>query len=234
MARRYYFLLTALPELPELGEAPPMMLEEFRELVRQEPAALRLVEAVLLEQDLVAREAALAGERERPEPVVLTAGQASGEEPLPPFLAAVPAPTRRIGVDAMWEAYYRYVHGLGLAEPSAFVRQWVGFEVALRNALASARASALELDPHDYLVAEDLADRDAPVQEVVAAWSAAPEPLSALRVLDQRRWEWMERAERYFSFAVDELAAYARKLVLIARWQTLSRQPNETQTTEVT
>ncbi len=108
MARRYYFLLSSLPRLPELGEAPPMALQAFYGLVAQAPATLAMIEAVLLEQDLLSREAALAGELERPEPVVLTAEQVSGTEPLPEFLTAESPRPRRIAADATWEAYYRY------------------------------------------------------------------------------------------------------------------------------
>jgi len=233
MARRYYFLLTALPTLPELGEAPPLSVQDFHQLLSQDPSVAALIEAVLLEQDLLSREAALAGEIERPAPVVLTAGQVRGEEPLPELLAAAPERPRRIGADAMWEAYYRYVHGLASRQGCAFAGEWVRFEVALRNALATARAAALELDPQEYLIAEDLAEADAPVDEIVSAWSAAPDPLSALRALDQRRWRWIDEKSRYFSFALDELAAYARKLVLIARWHALSREQAQTQASEV-
>jgi hypothetical protein len=52
-------------------------------------------------------------------------------------------------------------------------------------------------------------------------------------VLDQRRWRWIDENSRYFSFALDELAAYARKLVLIARWHALSREPAQAQASEL-
>lgn len=234
MTRSYYFLLTSLPTLPELGEAPPMALRAFYDRVGEEPSAAPLIGAVLMEQDLVLREAALAGEIGRPEPVVLTAGQVAAEQPLPELLRGEPDERRRIAADLTWEAYYRYVHRLATAERCRFARRWVGFEVALRNALAAARAARLELDPHGYLVAEELADEDAPVAEIVSAWSAAAEPLSALRVLDERRFAWLDENARYFSFALDELAAYARGLVLINRWHVLMRRDVRSQATEAT
>ncbi len=224
MARRYYFLLSALPRLPELGEAPAMPLQVFHALVAQEASALGLVEAVLLEQDLLWREAALAGEVERPEPVVLSAEQVAGEAPLPEFLTGGPDRPRRIAADATWEAYYRYAHGLARRKGCPFVKRWAGFEVALRNALAAVRAKALDLDAEEYLLAREIADEEAPVGEIVSAWSEAPDPLSALRTLDEHRWTWIERESRYFTFALDELTAYARKLVLLTRWHALARQ----------
>ena len=224
MSRRYYFVLTSLPALPELGESPPLGLLDFRALAGHAPTALPLIDALLLEQDLLSREAALAGEIERAQPVVLTAEQAAGTEPLPGFLTAEAPQARRIPADVMWEAYYRFVHRLAGAKRCAFARRWVGFEVALRNALAAARARALDLDAEQYVLAAELADGDGAAEEVVSAWSAAEDPLAALRVLDQRRWAWMEENSRYFSFALDELAAYARKLVSITRWRVLARE----------
>lgn len=225
MSRRHYFLLASLPPLPELGEVAPVALRDFRELVGQVPSALPVIEASLLEQDLLRREAALAGEIEPAEPLVLTAGQVGGTEPLPEFLAGEPDRPRRVAADAMWEAYYRYAHRLARAQRCDFLRRWVEFEVALRNALAAARARALDLDEREYLLAEEIADADAPVEEIVSAWSAAEDPLSAMRALDQHRWAWLAEHARYFSFELDELAAYARRLVLITRWHVLTREP---------
>jgi hypothetical protein len=221
MSERYYFLLTALPALPELGEVPPLGLGAFRALVEPSPSALAPVEAVLLEQDLLGRESVLAGETPLSEPVVLTTAQVAGEEPLPEFLTAAPERAPKIPADATWASYWRHVHAVGVRRSCEFLRRWAGFEVGLRNALALARAAALNLEPQEYLVAEDLADPDAPVGEVVSAWSAAADPLSALRVLDERRWQWVEDCARYYSFALDELTAYARRLVLVHRWHVL-------------
>jgi len=227
MSGRYYFLLTSLPNLPDLGLAPAMDLAALRERVAPEPAAAPLIDAICLEGDLVLREAAQAGEIERPAPVVLTAGQADGTEPLPDALAAdEPDPPRRIPADRTWEAYWRYAARAADAARCEFARQWVGFEVALRNALATARARTLGLDSHDYLVAEDLAAEPAP-DEIVAAASAAADPLSALRALDEGRWRWVEDNEGYYSFAIDELAAYARKLALATRWHLIGRQQRQ-------
>lgn len=224
MARRYYFLLTSLPALPALGEAPPLALEDFRELAADDPAAAGLVDALLLDHDLTLREAAMAGEIEAPAPVVLSAEQARGEAPLPEFIPAELPEARRIPADAVWEAYYRYVHRLAGRCRCDLARRWVGFEVALRNGLVVARAAALKLDAHEYLVAEDLAAGEARVDDLVAAFSDAPNPLAGLRALDQGRWEWTCEHARHFSFAVDELAAYARKLILVARWHLLTRE----------
>ena len=224
MAGRYYFLLSALPPLPPLGEAPPLELARFRALAAEEGSATDLIDALLLDYDLLLREAAGAGEVAEVEPVVLTADQARGEAPLELAPPAAPSVPQRIPADAVWAAYYRHVARLAEARRCAFARRWVGFEVALRNAIAAARAEALDLDPQGYLVAPDLADIDAAVGALVSAWSAAPDPLAGLRRLDEGRWRWTEENSRHFSFALDELAAYTRRLILVTRWHALRRE----------
>ena len=227
MGGRFYFLLTSLPALPTLGEAPPMELGVFRELVRAEPAAATIVDALLLEHDLLLREGVLAGEVSEPEAVVLSAEEVRGEAPLPEYLSFQPARAPRIGADAVWEGYYRYVDALGLRRRCDFLRRWVGFEVALRNAVARVRAEALELDPAGYLLAEDLAREESAAGEAAEDVASAADPLGALRAMDVARWQWLEDASGYFSFAIDELAAYARRLVLLTRWHVIARQGEE-------
>jgi len=227
MSARYYFLLTSLPALPEMGEPAPLSLAELRAAAVDEPSAIGLVDAVLLASDLMAREAALAGKREEFTPAVLTRGQIAGEEPLPPELQVQPERKPRIAADTTWEAYFRYVLRQGRACGCRFLTAWVGFEAALRNAIVTHRAKTLGLDAVEYFVAPDLADPEANVEDLVAAWSAAGDPLAALRALDEGRWRWVTENEQYFSFAIDELAGYARKLVLITRWDLLSERRAE-------
>ncbi len=229
MSNRYFFILTALPTLPDLGEAPPMDLREFRQLTCEEAQAAAMVDAVLLEQDLLSREAVLAGEIEQADGVVLTNEQVAGDEPLPEFLTGPADRQHRVAADAMWEAYYRYVRRSAAKYNSPFLREWTGFEVTLRNALAEERANKLGLDVHDYLIADDLVDETESMTEAVSAWAEAPDPLSALKVLDQRRRQWLEEHSRYFTFAVDELLAYARELVLVNRWHVLEQKMSNDQ-----
>jgi len=225
MGRSFHFLLTFLPSLPELGGRPGVTPAELRELTRGDGAAARVVDAVLLEADVLARESALAGETDSPEGVVLTNEQVRGEAPLPDFLDVDPE-NRRVPVDAVWEAYYRHVARIAGRAPSGFLRGWVGFDVALRNSIAAERARTLELEPADYLVAEDIADDETDVTDIVTAWAAAADPLRALQVLDEARFAWAAERGEYFSFALDEVAAYAARLLLSARWDRLMNEQN--------
>jgi hypothetical protein len=95
----------------------------------------------------------------------------------------------------------------------------VEFEVAVRNALAAARARRLGLEESDYQVAADLAHSDEDLSPVLGEWEAAPTPLAGLRVVIRARWSWLDRHDAWFSFSVDELLAYAARVMLLEQWR---------------
>ena len=219
MAPRHYYLVAALPAIGELGALPPWTAVELLGHVADSGGAAEVVAALLLGDDLLQRDALLAGEIGETRTAVLTREQAAGEAPLPDFLVAgeESEPVRHAG-DGVWSAWFRHAAEVGRRRGSRFLQAWVGHEVALRNALAAARAKALGLDPADYLVAADLADAGLDFAEVIAEWTTAPDPLAGQRVLDQARWSWLKEHDAWFSFGGDELAVYAAKLMLIDRW----------------
>ena len=226
MAGRMYYLVSSLPSLGDLGSVPPLALGALREHAAETAGARDLVEAVLVGDDLLQRDAALAGEIETPEPSVLTVEQARGEQPLPAHLAAEADPAARsVGGDAVWAAYFRHAAAVARRRGSRFLADWVGSEVALRTALTTARAKALGLDPAGYLVAAELADPGTDFSELVTNWAAAANPLEGLRVLDRGRWQWLAEHEAWFSFTDDELAVYAARLVLLTRWHRMTAGP---------
>lgn len=220
MAAPHYFRLAALPVLDPPPAAPPMTL---RELYLDVPAGRpqRLVRAVLLADDLLQREAVRSGEVERSDPAVLTDDQVRGEAPLPAELELTfdPPGAPAFPMDVLWTAYYRFAAALADAERSRFLAEWVGWEVALRNVLAVARARALGVEPGRYTVAWDLQQYEGEAEAAQEAWSAAPDPLTGLRTLMTAQWRWIDQREPWFTFDDDEFAAYAAKLVLLYRWQ---------------
>lgn len=231
MSGANFYLLSSLPTLGRLGEAPPLSESELLQRLDGSPKPRRLVETLFLGDDLLQREAYLAGEMEESSPAVLTAGQARNDEPLPEYLEIGEQPEQhgRATTDALWERYFRHADGVARKAGSRFLAAWVGFEVALRNALAVERARALELEPQQYMVARDLADETVDLDEAISQWSSAEHPLAALRALDQARWAWLLEAEPYYSFADDEVAAYAAKLMLLHRWHRLSADEDRSQ-----
>jgi len=216
-----YYLLASLPGLVDLSSPPPLACRDLLEHLPSSAAPRMLVETLFLSDDLLQRDALLAGEIERAEPAVLTAAQAADEEPLPDYLAGGADAPRRIAADAVWEAYFRRAADIAGRLGSAFLAGWTVHEVALRNAVAAARARALGLEASDYLVAVDIsADDD--LSAVAAEWAAATSPLVGLRTLDTARWRWIAEHEAWFSFGDDELAAYAARLMLLVRRQRLT------------
>jgi hypothetical protein len=223
MASGNYYRISALPSLGDLGSVPPLALADLREHVADAARPRALVDAALLFDDLVQREAFLAGETQEVSPAVLTPGQVRNDEPLPEPLAGEGADAPpRIAADAVWMAYFRHAAGVARRQGSGFLAAWVAHEVALRNALAAARATALGLEPAPYLVMPDLGPGVDDFAVLVSEWAAAPDPLAGLRLLDRARWDWLTENERWFSFADEELAAYAVKLTLLVRWHRLS------------
>lgn len=216
-----HFTITTLPTLGELGTAPPMGLADLIEHVEEDKRWRELVETVVLLDDLFQRESYLAGETDEVEPAVLSVQQAQGEAPLPDWLFPQIDEERptALETDILWENYFRYAHRLGRAKGSSFLVRWVEFEVALRNALASARARRLGLDEAAYLVTPDLAAVGEDLSGVLSEWETATTPLVGLRVVLRGRWAWIDRNDAWFSFSVDELLAYAARVMLMQQWR---------------
>ena len=137
---------------------------------------------LLLSADLLQRESFLAGEIKEVDPIYLTAEQVRNDAPLPLFLVPEPDDQEASGrqsVDSVWGAYYRET--LRVARSGSFLSLWVAYEVALRNALAEARAKALDLDPGGWLVAPGLAADAIDFSNLINEWSSAPTPGSESR-----------------------------------------------------
>ena len=216
---RYYYL-SALPALGGLGSAAPMGPSPLLEHVGEETSRGELVGTVFLLGDLLEREAFLAGEIEQVEPVVLTVRQARNEAPLPDFLAPrVEGDADSPVADRLWEAYFRHAAEVGRTLGSTLLVQWVGFEAALRNALAEARAKRLGIEGTGYLVANDLAESSEDFSAVLSEWASAETPLAGLRVVIRARWDWLSLHDAWFSFSDDELVAYAVRLMLLEQWR---------------
>lgn len=226
--RRHNYLLSALPGLEELGSPAPLSKADLLEQVYETHGPFKSVEILCLADDLMQREALLAGElsADEVEMAVLQTSQAEEGGDLPEFLLPEGGQENednaRKAVDALWERYFHQAAQVARQTGSAFLKAWIGFEVGLRNALVTMRAQRLDLDPTGYLVAPDLADRDLDCSALLTSWSSAPDPLAALQILDKARWEWLTEHGRWFSFRSDEIEAYAAKLILLLRWRRLT------------
>jgi Protein of unknown function (DUF2764) len=225
-----HYILTALPALGDWGSIPPVTPARMLDYMNDN-SLKTLLEAVFLSDDLLQHQAFLTGEMTKPSPVVLTESQVRNEQPVPEYLIRQESErSAKIPADALWAGYYRYADYMANNFKCRFLVDWLAYEVALRNALASARARALNLTPEDYLVVTELADREIDFTALLNEWTAALTPLEGLKILDHARWHWLQENDGWFTFQRDELLAYAAKLMLLHRWHRL-RDTNENDST---
>ena len=227
--KRHFYLMCVLPVLESFGSIPPINKQDLLDIVTESDGPANVLKALLLSDDLLVREAVFAGEIEpdQADLTVLSLEQANNEQSLPPYLEPEPedeteASGTPIAVDRIWRHYFHYAAKIARRTRTRFLAAWVGFEVGLRNALAGARAQALELDPEPYMVAPELAHPDISFDHIPAQWAAASNPIEALEVLDRVRWNWLTEHEQWYSFGDDEVAAYTAKLMLLHRWRRMS------------
>ena len=229
IVKRNFYLLCLLPDLTPLGSVPPINKQDLLAVVTESGGPTDVVRALLLSDDLLQREAVLAGEvgLDHADLTVLSLQEATDEQSLARFLGPEQedepqASTILIAADRVWRRYFHHAAKIARMTHTHFLATWVGFEVGLRNAMAKARAEALELDPGRYMVATELADPEILFDSILAEWTAASNPLKGLVVLDRARWNWVTEHERWYSFTDDEVAAYTSKLMLLNRWHRIS------------
>jgi hypothetical protein len=215
----HYYLVSSLPPLPaSVEEPPPLTLDALVDALRLEGGApWRLGRAILLEPDLRAREVARA--RHDPDPRFLVLDDVLAEDGAPGLLdAGEDDGRRRVPHDAVWERYAQWALAVSAAEGSTLLAAYTRYNLALRNALARARAARLGLDAEPSTVLAEEALDDAEVTDPVLRWSQAATPLEAELALDRARWEYLVEAAPWFTFSLDEVADYALRLVLGHRW----------------
>ncbi len=184
-----------------------------------------MLEALLLSDDLLQRQAVLSREIENAEPAVLTPAQVRDEKRLPEYLIPHEADVAtQSALDVVWESYFSYIASVAVECKSEFLNRWVEYEVGLRNALVMARAKSLNLDPQEYMVASWIGGAKEDFSEVINEWTSASDPYAGLRVLDEARWNWLRENDGWFTFSDDEVAAYGAKLMLLHRWHRLGRE----------
>jgi hypothetical protein len=226
---RYEYLLSVLPMLEPIGSIPPLSKQSFLEQVINSNGPVITVETLLLSDDLMQYQALLAEEieKDRIDLTILSLSKGEDEEILPDYLLP-PEPAQgleekkeneRLNIDGIWTRYFHHAASVAKRSRSSFLKAWIGFEVGLRNALAIARANMLDLDSAAYLVAPELADKNTDYSHTVSEWSGASNPLTALKVLDEARWDWCEEHGGWYNFHACEIEAYAVKLMLLHRWR---------------
>lgn len=100
------------------------------------------------------------------------------------------------------------------------VKWYVARETQLRSALARARAQRAGVDPQRYL--HPFSGYDMQTDDVVAQAVNTPDPLERTLALDRHRWRLLDQMVGAETFGVAAVFAYAFKLLLAERLQSLS------------
>lgn len=106
------------------------------------------------------------------------------------------------------------------------LRQWVSFEVGLRNELARVRARGKKIDPAKFIRLPDYPQFQIS-HMALAAHRHSIHVLEAEKILDQERWNFLEQLSFGHYFDFDFLLIYALKLKILERWDQLEKADKE-------
>ena len=105
------------------------------------------------------------------------------------------------------------------------LKEWVNFEVALRNELVRARASRKKIDPSKFLRLPD--SPQAWISHIAMLAYRCTSILEAERILDQARWNFLEDLSQGHYFDFDYLLIYGLKLKILERWEAIQTADKE-------
>ena len=105
------------------------------------------------------------------------------------------------------------------------LKQWVSFEIALRNELVHARATRKKIDPLKFLRFPDSAQAQISHTAMIAYRSTSI--LEAEMILDQARWNFLEDLNQGHYFDFDFLLIYGLKLKILERWEKIQTADRE-------
>jgi len=105
------------------------------------------------------------------------------------------------------------------------VKQWVSFEIALRNELAQARAVRKKVDPIQFL--HPAGPAQPAVSHIAMAAYRSTSIWDAEKMLDQARWDFLDDLGRGHYFDFDALLVYGLKLKILERWDNIQKADKE-------
>ena len=109
--------------------------------------------------------------------------------------------------------------GKETAQPT--LKKWRDFETALRNELVRLRAARKHAEEGDFLRRDGYADTW--ITHIAASAYRTPSILEAERFLDSERWSALDELAAGHYFDIDFLIVYARKLLLLEKWQGIKK-----------
>lgn len=108
-----------------------------------------------------------------------------------------------------------------LAANQETLKQWLDFEITLRNELVRIRATRKKVDPVRYLRRDGLSDNNLHNLAMTAHRSSSL--LESEKFLDLERWKKLDELSVGHYFDLDFLIIYAIKLQIVIRWENISK-----------
>ncbi len=237
MSNPLYFILSTLPSLPQIGESPPISVEEGLRHLRDEknPALDIFAGAIALEEQLMGFIKSRLG---KPDP------QNVASIPPQDFPAGVrekceadPVETGEVAwIETIWNSYLVFLSEAGKRMGSPLLSSWARFEHDLREKLAETRIKesrapsegdgigGSSAPKEGFLLRPSARESDSDLEKVVLEWSSARDPMAAEQLLDQARSHFINRLTTRYSFSLDEIVAYFLNLRLLHRYSSLDRE----------
>ncbi len=101
-----------------------------------------------------------------------------------------------------------------------FLVRWRDFDIQLRNALARIRSTTAKENPASFMREHD--GFDMRVERVAIEAMGMDDPLARELMLDRYRWDVIDNMVLSERFSVGEVYAFALKLRMVERWQTMT------------
>jgi hypothetical protein len=224
---KYYYLMSLFPPLPlELGETLHADLGWIADkaMLNVSPKDRDLLQAYLLSTDVINFINRESG-RSRFIPGGLLALKNIVErrdlpEVIRDFLRE-PEMQRQYAYDLLWEMYVNGTLQLAEKQNSHFLKNYLPWEIQLRNSLSVLRAAACGLEPAGFLVTPSIANYN--FDDFISGLKECPGPLESELFIDRERLKFIATCLDYDAFSLDALLGYIAGARIHRRWQNLKK-----------
>ncbi|NLF25858.1 MAG: hypothetical protein GX589_09420 [Deltaproteobacteria bacterium] len=217
-----YYLLPSLPVIDGPTAVMPLSFADFFSQISENAFATSIVKILVLQDDLQKLPGVVTQEQSSHNFILLRDDQIEGLSFWKDFFAEPSPPNVEIqDGEGLLTAYFEAAASLARRTRCTFLKAWIGFEVALRNALGQARATALG---HPEAFHEGLPHLQGhhDFKPLMAEWLKAPTPLAGVELIELSRWRWLMKHDDWYKFSDQELIAYGAKLLALYRTQRLN------------
>jgi len=107
------------------------------------------------------------------------------------------------------------------AKRPVIIEKWIRFDSALRNELVKIRSERRQGDALPYTRHSRYTGPS--LTPYIAAATINRSPMEAEKLLDEIRWKMLDELAGNHYFDFDALVAYAYKLLILQRWETIQR-----------